>query len=92
MVGGRGLPTCYGLVCTVIVTNFFDRVYLFFPFQASEVKDYQLWVKLGNDESPYPLIGEYIILMVAVRAHIDTLYTKARIFLLVDLRDFFFQI
>ena len=37
------------------------------------MKDYQLWVKLGNDESPYPLIGEYIIFMLAVGADIDTL-------------------
>jgi len=32
---------------------------LTFVFQEEEEGDYQMWVRIGQDESPYPLCGEY---------------------------------
>ncbi len=31
--------------------------------QEGEAKDYQIWVLSGKEDSPYPLIGKYIIII-----------------------------
>lgn len=35
-----------------------------FCSQDSDIKDYQMWVRYGKEDSPYPLIGKFVFTLI----------------------------